>query len=587
MIRDHFRVLKVNLDSGKAQIVTIEDTERYIGGSGLGACLFSRFGYADKPWDDPQQPLIFAVGPLTGLFPLMSKTVCAFKSPYHDQFAESHAGGRSALCLKFADMDALMIVGKASRPVCLYVGSRHMELKDAAFLWGTDIQSSGKLLRRMSSGSGHRCIMRIGPAGENLVATACINVDSYRHFGRLGAGAVMGSKNLKAVIIEGDADFDLPRGKKYRKIFKEVYRKVTDAGMMHKYHDLGTAENVSVLNALSALPIRNLQKTTDPAFEQLSGEKFAERTLLRNTACSGCPVGCIHVGFVREKFMEPNHYLYRQVAYDFEPIFAIGCMLEIKDPFEFLGILDVVEKTGLDAMSSGVALAWACEAFEKGIISEKQSLIPLAFGKGEALRNALEYMAGGENEFYRTLGNGAARAAAKYGGEDFACVLGQEMAGYATGETFFVSQALGFRHSHLDAGGYSFDQKIESEKNKDVDKAVAFLVEDEKERVLLTSLVSCLFARNVYTPDLVSECLDSVGAGLVADKKEESQKNIQQLRWKMRVSTGYDPFLVKIPKRFYKVENWKGKIDGQFMENLKSAYARKIIEMAGTTENDG
>ncbi len=579
ILTDYFRVLKINLESGKGQVIHVDGRDKYIGGSGLGAHLFAKFGLIDRPWDDAQQPLIFAIGPLTGLFPLMSKTVCSFKSPYHDQFAESHAGGRSALCLKFAGIDALVIVGKAAHPVCLSLGARHIELKDAGFLWGTDIQSSGKVLRRMSSGSGHRSILRIGIAGENLVATAGINVDTYRHFGRLGAGAVMGSKNLKAIIIEGNSSFELPAGKQYKKLYKEIYKKITDAGMMHKYHDLGTAENITVLNALGALPIRNLGKTSDQAFENLSGEQFADRTLLRNMACAGCPVGCIHVGFVREKFMEHNHYLYRQVAYDFEPIFALGCMLEINDPFEFLALLDVVEKTGLDAMSAGVALAWASEAFEKGMISEKQTLVSIPFGHGKNYRIALEYMARCENEFYRVLGNGVQKAAAKYGGKDFACVLGQEMAGYATGETFFVSQALGLRHSHLDTGGYSFDQKKEMENNKNVDKALEFLVKDEKERVLLTSMVACLFARKVYTSERISQCLESVGVAHIADKQMELAENIRNLRWKNRLATGYDPSSIRISKRFYEVENWKGRIDGTFMDELKSAYANKIVEM--------
>ncbi len=577
MIDNSFRVLKIDLAEGKGKAIELEGRNEYLGGSGLGAYLFEKFGFADRPWDDPEQPLIFAVGPLTGLFPLMSKTVCSFKSPYHDQFAESHAGGRSALALRFAGIDALAIVGKAKRPSFLAIGSRRIELKDAQFLWGMDVQAAGKALRRLSPGSGHRSILRIGPAGENRLATACINVDTYRHFGRLGAGAVMGSKNLKAIAIHGDASFELPSGKKYKRLFGEVYKKVTDAGMMHKYHDLGTAENVSVLNALSALPIRNLQKTAEPDMENLSGQQFADRTLLRNMACSGCPVGCIHVGFTREKFMGPNHYLYRQVAYDFEPIFAVGCMLDIKDPFEFLGVLDAVEKSGLDAMAAGVALAWACEAFEKGVVSEKETLTPLKFGDAKAIGKALERLSVGENDFYRTLANGVQKAAAIYGGEDFACSLGQEMAGYATGETFFVSQALGFRHSHLDTGGYSFDQK---EDPKDAEKAIQFLAKDEKERVLLTSMVACLFARKVYTPALLSECFDSLGAKDLAGKLDDLSGRIQSLRWKTRISTGYDPASVGIPRRFTEVVNWKGKIDVEFMENLRSRYAEKIVEMA-------
>ena len=213
MIRDHFRVLNVDLSTGRGTLENLEGRDTVIGGSGLAALLFNKYGTCDKPWDDPAQPLIFTIGPLTGYFPLMSKTVCAFKSPYHDQYAESHAGGRSALALRFADLDALVITGKAAQPSLLSVGSHHIELTDVHYLWGTDVQVSGKMIRGLSGGSGHRSILRIGPAGENGSAMACINVDTYRHFGRLGGGGVMGSKNLKAIVIQGDGTFDLPDGK--------------------------------------------------------------------------------------------------------------------------------------------------------------------------------------------------------------------------------------------------------------------------------------------------------------------------------------------------------------------------------------
>src|SRR5512143_1513072 len=109
MIRDYFRVLAVDLSAGRGKIEEIEGRNICAGGSGLAALLFDRMGFSDRRWEDPEQPLIFAIGPLTGYFPLMSKTVCAFKSPYHNQYAESHGGGRSALSLKFANLDALVI----------------------------------------------------------------------------------------------------------------------------------------------------------------------------------------------------------------------------------------------------------------------------------------------------------------------------------------------------------------------------------------------------------------------------------------------------------------------------------------------
>lgn len=577
MIRDHFRVLIVDLFTGRGNVLTVDGRDTVAGGSGLAAALFNKYGRSDKPWNDPEQPLIFTIGPLTGYFPLMSKTVCAFKSPYHDQYAESHAGGRSALSLRFADLDALVITGKANRPSCVAVGSRYLDVKEVHYLWGMDLYVTGKMLRRMFKGTGHRSILRIGPAGENGSAMACINADSYRHFGRLGSGSVMGAKNLKGIVILGDGVFPLMENKEYPKLFQEVYKHLTDTDMMSKYHNLGTPENVAVLNDIKALPCRNLQRTSDPDITGITGEKFAEVALLRNSACSGCPVGCIHIGFVRERFKEENRYLYRQVSYDHEPIFATGSMLGITDCFAVLSIIDVVEKLGLDVMSAGVVLAWATEALEKGIITEKETIVPLKFGDEKGYKEAMRHLAFGRNEFYRLLSQGTMKAAQHYGGSDFACVLGQEMAGYATGEVFFTSQALGLRHSHLDSAGYSYDQKY---RNKNLQDAVDFLVKDEQGRVFLTSMVACLFARSVYTDELLSKCLHSVGYDTLADNIESVSQQIQKLRWKTRFTTGFDPKGVTIPKRFTEVTTWRGRVDEDFLKKVKNAYAQRIIELA-------
>jgi aldehyde:ferredoxin oxidoreductase len=182
----------------------------------------------------------------------------------------------------------------------------------------------------------------------------------------------------------------------------------------------------------------------------------------------------------------------------------------------------------------------------------------------------------GENDFYRLLGQGALNAARQYGGADFACVLGQEMGGYATGEVFFVSQALGFRHSHLDSGGYSYDQKHDE---KNVEDAVKFLAADERDRVFLTSMVSCLFAREVYKRELLAECLGSLGYKTLADNMEAVSQHIQALRWKLRLGTGFDPSAVEIPKRFTEVTTSKGHVDGDFIKALKEHYGKRIVEM--------
>ena len=585
MIGSDFRIIVVDLSTGKAEIERLPERESAIGGSGLGVYLFERFGLLHEDWDHPDQPLIFSIGPLTGYFPLMSKTVCSFKSPYHNQFTESHAGGRSALSLRFAGVDALVVKGRAQNPVFLVVGSKKIEVKDAHYLWGMDVIQTGRIIRNMvKTAQGHRSILRIGPAGEKGSAMACINADTYRHFGRLGAGSVMGAKNLKAIVLLGDSDLPLPETDNYKKVWQETYRLIHDSGMMHKYHDLGTPANLTRLNELKSLPWRNLQASYDPEAERISGETFAKGHLLRNLACSGCPIGCIHVGFIRQKFTKDNRYYYRQMAYDYEPIYAVGSMLGIKDPVSILKLIDKADRMGLDVISAGVALAWATEALERGIVGTKETIEAYSFGNGAAYLNGMEHLARASNDFYARLAQGTLKAAEAFGGAEFACVLGQEMAGYATGELFFAAQSLGFRHSHLDTGAYSYEQRHSA---RDLEPAIQFLLDDELPRCLLNSMVACLFSRKVYTKERLAICLEAVGLTDIATRLDEIASHIRRARWKLRFETGFDPDEITIPKRFFKVESWKGKVDKDYLLRLKKAYGERIKEIAlGTTAKD-
>ncbi|WP_027186339.1 aldehyde ferredoxin oxidoreductase N-terminal domain-containing protein [Desulfovibrio inopinatus] len=576
---DTFRVLIVDLSTGKGRFTNFGDRSVWCGGSGLATALFAKYGRPDEDAFHPDQPLIFAIGTLNGYFPLMSKTVCGFKSPYTGHFAESHGGGRSSLALRFAGLDALVFIGKAKKPCLVEVGSKRLNVMDAHFLWGADVDTTGKLVRKMSkAASGHRTMFRIGPAGEHKMHYACINIDTYRHFGRLGCGAVMGAKNLKAVIVQGDADLELPeKSKEYVSLFNKLYEDVTSTQMMQKYHNLGTPVNVMPLNELKSLPWRNMQATHDDDATKISGETFASDVLMHNSACSGCPVGCIHIGMVRKMFAEDHRFEIRKVSYDHEPNFAAGPMLGVTNPTDVLAIIDRCELEGMDIISAGVALAWATEATEKGLISEKETMTRLTFGDADAYIKAMYHLGHQENDFYRVLGQGALVAAKTYGGEEFACVLGQEMAGYGTGETYFVGQTLGFRHAHLDTGGYSYDQK---HKEEDIDKTIAFYIDDEKGRVLLTSLVACLFARGVYKDELIAECFKTLGYDDMADNLDSMADHIRNARWNEKIKCGFNPHTTHIPKRFAEITTWKGPVNPDYMERLRLAYADAIVAMA-------
>jgi aldehyde:ferredoxin oxidoreductase len=251
-------------------------------------------------------------------------------------------------------------------------------------------------------------------------------------------------------------------------------------------------------------------------------------------------------------------------------------MLGIHDGPGALTLLEEMERHGFDVVGAGVAIAWATEAFEKGFIGERETLTAPQFGNVESYRTVLRHMAYGTNDFYRTLTKGSLVAAAKYGGSDFACVLGQEMAGYATGEVYFVSQAYGFRHSHLDSAGYSYDQ---TRKTDDVREAVNYLIDEERKRVLLTCMVSCLFARSVYTEDMLSRALTAIGRPISVQELIDQARNVQIRRWKLRFATGYKPEDIRIPKRFSEISTNKGPINIEFMNALASEYPKAIQAM--------
>ncbi len=270
--------------------------KQHLGGTGVAIRLLNEECPQGCNALSPDNPIIFAVGPLTGLFPLASKTVAMFKSPHTGNLGESHCGGRSAIAIRMAGYGAIVIKGASDIPIYVAIQGKQVYFRDASSIWG--MQSSftvGRIIRENEPAAGFRTIMRIGGGGERLVSYACVTTETYRHFGRLGLGAVFGSKKLKAVVISGKSSLPISNSKQYREVYDEIYQAAVASTAMQKYHDLGTAENVLPLNELGGLPTRNLKEAKFEGAPGISGETFAEQYLGRRLACSHCPVGCIHI----------------------------------------------------------------------------------------------------------------------------------------------------------------------------------------------------------------------------------------------------------------------------------------------------
>ncbi|MGA1865612.1 MAG: aldehyde ferredoxin oxidoreductase family protein [bacterium] len=549
-------VLYVDLSKKSFSIKPRPDLfDKYIGGTGVAIQLLHEECPANCDPFDPDNPIILAVGPMTGLFPLGSKTVAIFKSPLTGNLGESHCGGRSAVAIRMAGYGAIVIKGASKIPLYLAVHGNKIFFRDASTLWGMGSSFSvGRIIRENESGAGLRTIMRIGRAGEKLIKYACVTSETYRHFGRLGLGAVFGSKKLKAITISGKSSIPVTNMKEYKKTYNEVYQAAVESPLMKKYHDLGTAENIRPLNEFGGLPVQNLQKTRFDKTPGVAGEALAEDYLGRRLACSNCPVGCIHIAALREPY-EDEAYFYKtsMISYDYEPIYSLGTMLGITDPEGFLKLMDRIEAWALDAMSAGVVLAWATEALERGIITDKETEgIKLKWGDYESYISAARLIIEQPNKFYKDLGQGVAYAASQYGGEDFALAFGKnEMPGYHTGPAAHIGVLIGARHSHLDNGGYSVDQKTLAKNPMNPEELVDSLVKEEKWRQILSSLVVCFFARALYKPDLIVRALSLSGFDFNEDDLNRIGEQIynEKIRYKMQEGFSFDN--MQIPSRIF------------------------------------
>jgi aldehyde:ferredoxin oxidoreductase len=571
------RVLYIDLGKEESWVEERDDLfEEWLGGTGVATQLLLE---ECKPGTDPlspETPIIFSIGPLSAIFPVATKTVAAFKSPLTGELGESYAGGRLALALRFAGHESVVIRGRAEKPSYISITDDKVKIRDATSIWGINALRVGFILRDVEPGVGRRSIIRIGQAGENLVRYASVNVDTYRHFGRLGLGTVFGSKNLKAMVISGTEDFEVPNPKRYREIYNKLYGIAVQTDAMNKYHDIGTPININVLNQLKGLPTRNFQSSSFSDAEKISGEELADNYLIRKVSCAHCQIGCIHVGMLKTAFAPHHEFEIRKISYDYELVYALGSNLGVSSAEGLLELIEGCERLGLDAMSSGVVLGWATEAYERDLITPQDTLgVPLQWNNIKGYLKALEYLVEMPNEFYAALANGVDFASAKYGGSEFAMAIGKnEVAGYHTGPASIVGQIVGVRHSHLDNAGYSVDQKA-AKQQLDPEKMVEQLIKEDDSRGVFNSLIGCLFARNVYTEENIIEALGSLGIEKTRDDLNLLGRKIFDEKYRFKRGEGFDLSKVRVPKRFYETVSTMGVVDPETVEEMVEIYIDK------------
>jgi len=576
-----YRMLEVNLSTCETKVKDLSDLfSKLIGGTGVLSYLALREITKELDPLSPQSSIFLGIGPFNSYFPSASKTVAIFKSPLTGDLGESHAGGRLSMALFAAGFHIVKITGKAEKPVYLSIDNEQVNLVPCQSLWGRSALSVERILREKEDNrKGKKSILRIGPAGERLSPIACVTVDSSRHFGRLGLGALFGSKNLKAVVISGNRYSRILDKKSYQAFYNDLFKDLAYSENTYKYRDLGTSANVIPLSKIHSLPTRNFSQGFFESAERISGEFFAENFLAQQISCSHCPIGCIHVATLRELFADPHMYKTIKVSYDHELIYSIGSNLSISKAEEVLKLLQFIERQGWDAISIGVVLAWATEAFQKGIIDLSHTDgVALGFGDSLSYMKVLENISAGRNEFYRDLEKGVHYCSKKYGGEEFAIHFNKnEAPGYMTGPNAFVGYAVGVRHSHLDCAGYSIDQKFMG-RQQEIEKEVKMMYEESLYRMITNSLVTCLFARGTYTLSNVERGLKILGFDVDLQRLNKISRVIHGLKYMLKEKLGFSFENLTIPVKLTKVYTGRGMISAEdFTERVK-IYGRLVSQ---------
>jgi aldehyde:ferredoxin oxidoreductase len=571
-------VLYIDLTSQSYRIDNRRDLyEKYIGGIGVATNLMlEEYKEGTDPLD-PEMPVILSTGPLSGVYPTCTKTVALFRSPHNGELGESYAGGHLAMSMRYSGYETIVIKGASQYPVYVAIHDDKVTFRDASSIWHlSSAIDVGKILREVEPGAGRRSIIRIGPAGERGITYASVNVDTYRHFGRLGLGTVFGAKKLKALLISGNKEIKSPDHNAYRKTVSMLYDTIVKTGLTEKYHNLGTSENILVLNELKGLPTRNLQDSSFEGAETISGEVFADKYLIRRVSCAGCPIGCVHIAMLKRQFSKAHEYETLNISYDFELIYALGSNLGVSDPEAVLELIDACEKAGVDVISMGVVLAWATEMQQQGKISTEDTAgLKLSWGDKATYLRAIELVVKAPNEFYTALGKGVDYASKKYGGEDFAIRLGGlEIPGYHTGLGNVLGLSVGARHSHLDNAGYAADQAAFNRPLSD-EKIVEYVIEEEDRRNVLNCMVSCLFARNVYTYENIILALKSLGIERTEEELKELGRDIFRKKYELKKKFGFKFEDLTLPKRFFETTSTTGKLDEERVKKAIEMYREK------------
>jgi aldehyde:ferredoxin oxidoreductase len=450
------KILRVNLTglTHKDEPLTYEIARKYVGGAGLVAYFLWKEMKGGEDALGPENRLIVALGPVTGLsLPGASRFCMGAKSPLTGGIAKSEAGGFWMVDMKRAGYDAIIVEGRAEKPVYLWINNGEAVIKDARHLWGKEVKETQEAIRA-ELGDERVQVLSIGIAGEHLVRYACIMSGLADACGRGGLGAVMGSKNLKAIAVRGNKMPDIANPEYIKTLRQEL--------LAHPHHlsTYGTGGPEMINHEQDGdLPVRNQRDGLFPNVKQINGVTIKETVRVRMDGCFACNVRCKKV----VKFEEPYPCDEDYGGPEYETLGALGSNCGVDDLKAICKGNERCNAYGLDTISTGSTIAFAMECYEKGLISRADTGgVELQFGRADVMLKALEliarregigdFLAGGTTRMARKLGHGSEKFAVNVKGLDAAMHDARAMMGFRIG---YMLNPHGADHCSSMGGGTS------------------------------------------------------------------------------------------------------------------------------------
>ena len=402
-------VLRVNLTTGSISRESLDPkiAAKFIGGRGLGTW------YLHQEVEPTAEPLSSAnkvyltTGPLTGTSaPTGGRYMVVTKSPLNGGVASSNCGGFWGAELRHAGYDMVILEGKAARPSYLYIKDDVAELRDGSNCWGKLVSETTAILLQ-EAGDPKARVLTIGPAGENCSPIAAVMSDKYRAAGRSGVGAVLGSKNLKAVVVRGSGRVTPATPDRAKEVVSSAIKKIREHAVTGTgLPTYGTSVLVNVINEVGAYPTRNFQQAHFETADQASGERLVETYLVKKTACYRCPIAC-------GRYCNLNGEEGEGPEYETLWAFSANCGIDKLEPV--IQANNLCNDYGLDTISAGATIACAMEMYQRGVLTDDEiDGPPLKFGSGEAVVEWTRRMGAGEG-FGTKLALGSHRLASLYG----------------------------------------------------------------------------------------------------------------------------------------------------------------------------